>query len=48
MTYMKHNEEQKIQFGGWTKRSYKEIRRVLQRRWKKEMEEELNTGEEEK
>jgi hypothetical protein len=41
---MKQNQEHKIQFGGYTKRSYKEIRKVIQRIVKKEIEESMAGG----
>lgn len=36
MMYMKAKEIRKIQFGGWSKRDYKEIREEIKRRDKKE------------
>ena len=34
---MKNKEIKKVQFGGWTKRSFKEIRRNIKRRIEKEL-----------
>jgi hypothetical protein len=34
---MKNKEVKKIQFGGWTKRRYKEIRKLLKVREEKEL-----------
>jgi hypothetical protein len=33
---MKHKEEKKIQFGGWSKSDYREIRSKLRRIWLRE------------
>ena len=38
---MNNNFVRKIQFGGWDKRSYKEIRRLVAKRIKKEIEEDM-------
>jgi len=37
MTY-----EKKMQFGGWTKRDFKYVRRALERFWRNELDEEID------
>lgn len=34
---MKNNEVKKVQFGGWTKRSYRHIRKAIKKRVEKDL-----------